>query len=206
MYCTKCGKLISDDSKFCEYCANPVIITKPINTTSNNSESYKNNANENINVNKEVFSQGKKKCTYKNRWFLWWQTDNYTLEEQVSNYYTLKITQSYRGISFLLIMVSCIATFIFAIFNIAGFNYYNLLDALALLILAIFILKGGKIPIVIAMLFWTFEKIYSIISAPESAIYSTLWWYFYMGIFYRAFKVEQYKQIYLLKATNNKNI
>ncbi len=133
------------------------------------------------------------------QWILWWQIDGKELKEQVEKYDTMKITQSARGISFILCMVSVAVTTLFVL--ILNLDPWSFLDAGLLLVLGILICKGYSWAMIAAMVLWTFEKIYSLygqvslISETNSGasylVPTIIWWTVYMHSFYLAFRVEQ---------------
>ena len=36
MYCSKCGKNISDDANYCQHCGHPIAVTQPVKKVENN--------------------------------------------------------------------------------------------------------------------------------------------------------------------------
>lgn len=132
-------------------------------------------------------------------WILWWQMDPDELDKQIHEYKTLKFTQSARGISAILLLISVAATALFVL--LLGMTPYAFLDAGAFLVLAFFIAKGHRWAMIAAMVLWTFEKGISLYgqlqptsdgSSGASFLVSTvIWWTLYMHAFYLAFRVEQ---------------
>ncbi len=125
-------------------------------------------------------------------WFLWWQIDQEEVEKQVSEYNTLKITQSARGKSTLFLLFSVVVNCIFIYLKIL--DVYAFIDAFLFLFLAFFIYKGHKWAMIGAMALWTFEKVFILvgnISNGSTIFSSVLWWALYMHAFYLAFNVEK---------------
>lgn len=109
------------------------------------------------------------------------------LQQQVDNYDSLKITESYRGISLLAIAFSMAVTLaLVAVHWIAFDSIYSLVIYLPL---AAFIYKGHRWAIIAMMLLWTYEKGYSVVNG-SAFIVALIWWAFYMGFFYKALRVE----------------
>lgn len=132
-------------------------------------------------------------------WLLWWQMDPDELDKQIQGYSTLKFTQSARGISAILLLISVAATALFVF--LLGMTPYAFLDAAAFLVLALFISKGHRWPMIAAMILWTFEKGISLYDQFQAAaagssgasflLTTVIWWTMYMHAFYLAFRVEQ---------------
>lgn len=132
-------------------------------------------------------------------WILWWQIDPTEMDKQVHGYKTLKFTESIRGISFILLLISVIATVLFVL--LLGLDPMALIDAAVLLVVGFLVYKGYRWAMIAAMLLWTFEKGFSLLSyfntAPTADFNATilivtiLWWTFYMHAFYLAYRVEQ---------------
>lgn len=134
-------------------------------------------------------------------WLKWWQLDIWLqldkegFQKQAKEYETLKITQSARGISFLLLLYSAVVTTGAILLNIITSSAF--LDVFILIVLGIFIYKGKRWAMVVAMIFVTFEKLGALIidytgaqSFVVTVIISLLWWAICLHTFYLAFKVE----------------
>jgi hypothetical protein len=119
-------------------------------------------------------------------WLLWWQLDNDEINKQLLDYQTLKIYQSARGISFLLLLLSAVITALFIVFFHA--EVLVLIDSVLMIIIGLFVLRGHKWAMIAAMILWTFEKL---VSLPTNAFVSLLWWALYMHSFYLAYRVEK---------------
>lgn len=179
MFCKYCGKEIPDNSKFCISCGKSIsgedfqqqlndskVISQPL--VNNNSDKTKNNA---------ILS------------FLGWQISEIDLRRQVTEYNTLKITQSSRGISSLLILFSSVITVIMAITE--TIDYSAIYGLIIYLPLAYCIYSGYKWAMITMIVFWTLEKGYDLFSG--GGIMALVWWAIFIGAFYKAYKVEEYR-------------
>lgn len=131
-------------------------------------------------------------------WFLWWKIEPEELAKQVDEYKSLKITQSARGISVLCLLLSALATGLMAYFRVGGMNEWSAVDAGLMLFLAVFIYRGHEWAMIGAMIFWTLEKLLSIVVGLQPADFSAgrvllpvVFWAIYMHAFYLAFKTER---------------
>jgi hypothetical protein len=131
-------------------------------------------------------------------WLLWWRIDQEELDKQLVEYASLKITQSAKGQSFLLLIFSAFVTAILVVF----FNYdAQVISLFTLVILGYFIYKGQQWAIVGAMILWTCERFYLIYegirahsgthSSSPNLIIHWIWWGIYMRVFFLALKVER---------------
>lgn len=132
-------------------------------------------------------------------WLLWWNLDKNEIQAQADTYNSLKITQSARGISFLLLIFSAVVTVIFILF--LNWDSSALFDAIAFLVLGYFIYKGHKWAMLGAMALWTYDKLFILFQQYETAsatggstpnpIITLIWWATYMHAFWLAFQVER---------------
>ena len=90
-----------------------------------------------------------------------WKISEEELKNQVDSYRTLKITQSYRGISALLLVASMMLTGLLAKFGVIAYEdfYINLFVYLPI---AFFVYKGHRWAIIAIMILWTYEKGYQV--------------------------------------------
>lgn len=130
-------------------------------------------------------------------WLLWWQLDQDEVDKQIAEYQSLKITQSARGLSLLLIIFSnAITTVMIMFFSWSGLAF---IDVFIILILGFFIYKGHEWAMIGAMLLWSFEKICGIYDGLQNVTQSSslkpvihlISWAIYMHAFYLALKVER---------------
>ena len=131
-------------------------------------------------------------------WVLWWQIDPVELERQVSEYDSLPIYRSMRGISVLCLAFSAAVTTASAFYGIANIDATAYFDAATMLLLAVFIFFGHRWAMIGAMIVWTAEKIISLsdtVTLMQSSggliVSQLIWWALYMHAFYFAFRIEQ---------------
>ncbi len=184
MYCPSCGKEIIKEDKYCGYCG--------IGVQHRHNKSIEIQSNE-INPDKNVNAKSKKKKPSLNyNGLFWWKLNDAEVKNQVDNYNLLKITQSYRGISALLLLVSVILTFLFI--GLGAMQISAGADAVVALVLAYFVYKGHSWAMISAMVYWSFEKGYQLSQNPSSSLGIIIWWTLYMGAFWGAFKVERLRR------------
>ena len=118
--------------------------------------------------------------------FLWWKIDPLELTEQVTQYHTLGFNKSARKISTLLLMFSCAITLSMILFFNA--DEQALADVGMMAVLSIFVYRGHKTALVLAMIYWTGSKGYSMLST-KNPMMPIIWWVAYMKYFYLAFRV-----------------
>lgn len=124
-------------------------------------------------------------------WLVWWKLDNTELEKQISQYHTLGIAKSWRGISALLITGTTFLTiFVSAIGLIPGIDSTG--RSLVYLPVSFFVYRGKKWAILLMMALWTLEKIISVInvSGTYQLFIVFVWWVLLMRFLYGAFVVE----------------
>lgn len=118
-----------------------------------------------------------------------WKMSQRDLQKQLLNYDTLKITESYRGISALLIVASTALTIGAAVFHL--FPSDAIYSAFVYLPLAFFIYRGHRWAMILMMVLWTFEKGYQLINTQGSApIVPVIWWFIYMNYFVNSLRIE----------------
>jgi len=112
------------------------------------------------------------------------------MKTQVENYNNLKITESYRGISALLILGSMILIVVLAKLDMV--SYDAVYGAIIYLPLAFFIWKGHRWAMIVMIGLWTFEKGYQVYATAgeSSPIVAIIWWAIFVGYFVNALKVE----------------
>ena len=131
-------------------------------------------------------------------WLLWWRIDEAELEKQVSQYSSLKFVHSIRGISVLCLAFSIAITVAFVAFGALGLDASAYVDAGIMAALALFIYLGHRWAMLVAMAFWTLEKVLLVAGGVGTAqpngglvVGQIIWWCTYMHAFYFAFRVEQ---------------
>lgn len=122
-----------------------------------------------------------------------WKMSPEELKEQVEGYNTLKITQSYRGVSVLVVGALLLLGFVFAYFGV----YASMSDMFLSLVIYIpvlfFVYKGHRWAIISLFILWTIEKIYTLYLAAESGGFilgSIIWWFIVAPYIYKALLVE----------------
>jgi hypothetical protein len=120
-----------------------------------------------------------------------WNIDEKELKYQVDNYNTLGFFRSAKGVVIALMIVSAIITLIFM--------PNDWVDIIVILVLALFIYKGSRVALIIAMIYWTFSKVLQIVgafSSVENSNTAIVWsaiifWTIWMGAFWQAYQVER---------------
>lgn len=132
----------------------------------------------------------------------WWKANPVEIEKQVSNYDTLKVWQSSRGISMLLCAFSVAATVLLGGFmNLSGGTI--IAEAIIWSVLGFAMFRGQKWAFVVGMVLWTFEKgalVFAGAAAGRAPIVQIIWWAIYMGAFMEGFRVEKARKAKLTVA------
>jgi len=122
-----------------------------------------------------------------------WKMSPEEREEQVRKYSTLKITESYRGIAVLFVGALLLLSLVISFFGI----YFSPSDIIVGLVIyapiLFFVYKGHRWAIIVLMIFWTIEKIYTLYLSTQSGgtpITSILWWLILMPYLFKALQVE----------------
>lgn len=121
-----------------------------------------------------------------------WKVSPEDLKEQLEGYYTLKITQSYRGITVLLISALLTLSLVLGYFEVTSLEdvIYSLILYIPLLFL---VYRGHKWAIIVLFIVWTIEKIFTLIYSVEagsSPIGSIIWFLIVAPVIYKAYVVE----------------
>jgi len=130
------------------------------------------------------------------RWLLWWLIDTGDLRRQIAHYKTLGIVGSARGQSFLLLTLSAAITT--GMIELVSHDRSGYIDVGVFLGLGLLILLGQRWAIILAMAFWTLEKVIQLVQGVSSfqvtpsgaPIVAVIWWSIYMHAFYMALRVE----------------
>ena len=122
-----------------------------------------------------------------------WKVSPEDLKEQLEGYYTLKITQSYRGITVLLISALLTLSLVLGYFEVTSLEdvIYSLILYIPLLA---FVYNGHKWAMIALFILWTIEKIFTLIYSVEagsSPIGSIIWFLIVAPVIYKAYVVEQ---------------
>lgn len=124
-------------------------------------------------------------------WILWWRISEEEVQTQVLGYDFLRVWESARGISALLLLLAALVTS--AVIFLGDRPPLDYVDAGLCGVLAVLIFFGYRWAMLAAMAFWTVEKILTPILTPGGVglvIFTGLWWAAYMHIFYLAFRTE----------------
>ena len=134
------------------------------------------------------------------RWLLWWKIEPEELQKNIVEYDTLRIYQSARGTSFLLLLFSVAVTIIGICVGLS--NAWTLVDAIVGFGLAVFIYRGHRWAMLLAMVYWTLEKAGQFYLHADNYLLVIVWWTAYMHAFYLSFIVEQKRSIISCNPTN----
>ncbi len=122
----------------------------------------------------------------KNIWS--WKIEGHDLKNQLDNYSNLKITESYRGISVLIVLALLTLSVLQAFFGV-NVSFEEILYGLIIYVpILFFVYRGHRWAIVALMALWTFEKGYQLVEV--GGIMPIIWWVIIMPYFYKALKVE----------------
>jgi len=123
-----------------------------------------------------------------------WTIEESDLKNQIDNYSTLKITESYRGISVLIYAVILVISLALGYFGIYTDLETILWGMVLYLPILFFVYKGHRWAIILLMALWTLEKgvqVYDIVEAGSgSVVMPVFWWFIIMPYFWKALKVE----------------
>lgn len=117
-----------------------------------------------------------------------WGIDDEELENQVENYNNLKISESYRGISVLIVAVLLGFSLLLGFFGVYASVEEILYGLIIYIPILFFVYKGHRWAIVALMILWTFEKGYQLIEV--GGIMPLIWWAIIIPYFYKALRVE----------------
>lgn len=117
-----------------------------------------------------------------------WKIDEDDLKNQVENYYKLKITGSYRGISVLIVVALLGLSLLLGFLGVYASVDEILYGLIIYVPILFFVYKGHRWAIVALMILWTFEKGYQLIEV--GGIMPLIWWAIIMPYFYKALRVE----------------
>jgi hypothetical protein len=124
-------------------------------------------------------------------WILWWRVSEEEVQTQVLGYDFLRVWESARGISTLLLLLAALVTSL--VIFIGDSPPLEYIEVGICAVLAVLIFFGYRWAMLAAMVFWTIEKVLAPIITPGGIgvlIFTALWWAAYMHIFYLAFRTE----------------
>jgi len=132
-----------------------------------------------------------------------WSIDEADLKNQVDNYHSLKITQSYRGLSILIVSALLVFSFALSLFGTYS-DPTTILYALIIYAPVLFFFsKGHRWAIILLMVLWTIEKIYPLLESGGSGwLGSVIWWLIVMPYFWKALRVENERKKLAPAVTN----
>ena len=201
MYCSKCGKEISEDSNYCYSCGSKVEVETRV-TTQNNQSSIQSKI--------EIPPSSKNKSDRNKWWWLkWWKFSDDEIRSEVNNYDSKKrFRHSYTMASVMFIGFIIFSTLTFSFIS-GSPTLLNYIEIFIWIVFAYFIYKGNKIIIICSIVLWTIDKVtqlYYGLNAdrwtPSSILSPIFFWYLFTGILYRTYKVECYIEK-KLKSINN---
>ena len=127
-----------------------------------------------------------------------WTIDESDLKTQVENYETLKITESYRGISVLIVLALLAFSFILSFLGVYADIETMIWGLVLYLPILFFVYKGHRWAIISLIILWTFEKGYALYEVVESGsgspIMAIFWWLIIMPYFWKALRGENEKR------------
>lgn len=134
-----------------------------------------------------------------------WKIEEEDLKNQVENYETLKITESYRGISVLIISALLGLSLILSFAGMYADPTTIFLGLIIYLPIIFFVYKGHRWAIIALILLWTFEKVYSLYEVGQSGsgIMPIIWWLIIMPYFWKALKVENERRKLITATSGN---
>lgn len=115
------------------------------------------------------------------------------LRDQVDNYKTLKVTQSYRGVTVLIFSGLLLLSLILGYLGVFALSD-AVLGVLIYIPVLLFVYLGHRWAMVLLMIFWTIDKVYTLylsLQNGEGFLYGAIiWWLVVTPYVYRALLVE----------------
>jgi len=121
-----------------------------------------------------------------------WKISRDELKEQVENYNSLKLTQSYRGISVLITLALLGLSILLGLFGVFGIQEI-LWGSIIYIPILFFVYKGHRWAIVALIIVWTIDKgsiFIQSVSDGSGAIAPIIWWLIVTPYFISALRVE----------------
>ena len=116
-----------------------------------------------------------------------------------SHYNTLKITKSYRGISFIIFTISSLIPVLYSVYSATPMEKLApiCIGAIISLVMALFVKKGHRWAIVLIMFLFTADKGYAILKMHNgfAAVIVLFFWFFITRFFWRALQVENVRNL-----------
>ncbi len=127
--------------------------------------------------------------------FMWWKIDQKDIDKEVQSY-SKPNKLSFRKIAGYLILVSLLFSVVFTLSGTVPLT--NLVSIVIYLPLAIFVMRGSKLSMFLAMIIITIDRFASILIIGEYSVYAIglrlLWWGFQMRFLYLAYRVEKIRK------------
>jgi hypothetical protein len=180
-YCSYCGKPLEDGAKFCGKCGKEVILAE--NTTEKSASDQPADVKPIINYDEVT---DKVSNNFLSKYIFGLNSEKF--KSQISDYYELGLTSSYRGQAALAIIIVVCLSFLLA-YGTESYEYYG---AFIYIPLAYFIYKGKKLALMLTAILYSLDQLYNIYSGG-GGIWPLIWWLVVVGILYRAYQVEKIK-------------
>jgi len=123
-----------------------------------------------------------------------WKLDEANLKNQLDNYNTLGITQSYRGISVLIVAALLGISLILSFFGLFADPTTMFWEILIYLPILYFVYNGHRWAIILLMVLYSFERgaqVYEISQSGSNSIaLPIIWWCIVMPYFWKALRIE----------------
>jgi len=143
----------------------------------------------------------KKQNKKKSQSIFWdWKIDAEDFKNQIENYNSLKITESYRGVAVLIMSGLLAFSLIMGFFGFFGLSTDTTSIIFTIIIytpILFFTYKGHRWAIILLMILWTLEKSFQLYQLGQNSNGSSIiwmspiiWWLIIMPNFWKALKVE----------------
>ncbi|MEK6816987.1 MAG: zinc ribbon domain-containing protein [Nanoarchaeota archaeon] len=122
-----------------------------------------------------------------------WKMSPEERKEQIESYNTLKITQSYRGVSVLIVGALLLFSLAMAFFGVYSTPEDVILSMFIYVPILFFVYKGHRWAIISLLILWTVEKVYALYLSAESGggiIAPIIWWLIVSPYIFKALIVE----------------
>lgn len=123
----------------------------------------------------------------------WWREDPVEIQRQVTEYKSLKLWQSARGISLLFCAFSVVVTVLLR--NAIGLSVGTVIFEVVIWgSLGLLMLRGQKWAFMAGVVLWTLEKGVALVdgfSSGGAPIVQVIWWAAYLNAFMLGFRVEK---------------
>jgi len=125
-----------------------------------------------------------------------WRTNPEELTNQINNYEVLGITKSFKGI---VVLIFCGISLISVALSFFGLLLLSdvIISLIIYLAVLIFVYKGHRWAMVVLMVIWTLDKVYTMYLSVQlgfSPVNSIIWWLIVTPYIYKAIKVENMRR------------